>query len=479
MTKPVLVWFRRNLRIRDNPPLHAAVETGRPLLPVYIFDVSSGLRPLGDGARWWLHHSLERLSEDLAARGAALVVRRGRAEDIIPALARECGAGDVYCDRSYDPPAATRDARLERGLAANGVQFVAWNAALLREPDEIRSRSGEPYQVFAAFWRTLLTMAAPPDLLPAPDSVAPLAMPPKGMRIDDLGLQNTHPDRVPGLEERWGPGEAGAQKTFRAFLSFNLTRYAGSSEMPGAASTSRLSPHLAFGEIGPRQIWHAVQHRLAGDGAFGREPGLAFLRELAWREFNYGLLRRHPDMARSNIRAAFDRFPWRSDDAGFAAWKKGRTGYPIVDAGMRELRQTGWMPNRVRMIVASFLTKHLLIDWRRGEAWFWEMLVDADPANNPANWQWVAGTGIDAAPYHRIFNPIRQGETFDRDGVYTRRWVPELSGLSARYLHRPWAVPLEERMTAGLTLGDTYPTPIVDHAAARLRALDAYRATRR
>lgn len=478
MNKPVLVWFRRNLRIIDNPPIHAAIETGRPIVPVYILDESSGLRPPGDGTRWWLHKSLERLDEDLSSRGTALVIRRGPAADIIPALVREYGADEVYCDKAYDPPVAVRDDRLEQSLAADGVGFIALNASLLYEPDEVRNRNGEPYQVFSAFWRALLTEEPASTLLPAPSRIRTLPQSPKGVRLADLGLQKTDPDRSAGLEERWGPGEAGAQQTFRAFLSFNLTRYAGSSDMPGAASTSRLSPHLAFGEIGPRQIWHAVHHRLESDGAFNKETALAFLRELAWREFNHGLLQRHPDMAQKNINTAFDRFSWRTDDAGFSAWKEGRTGYPIVDAGMRELRQTGWMPNRVRMIVASFLSKHLLIDWRHGEAWFWDMLVDADPANNPANWQWVAGSGVDAAPYFRIFNPIRQGETFDHDGVYARRWVPEVSSLSARYLHRPWAAPLKARTSAELRLGETYPAPIVDHAAARHRALDAYNAIR-
>lgn len=478
MNKPVLVWFRRNLRIRDNPQIHTAVETGRPIVPVYIFDESSGLRPPGDGTRWWLHKSLERLSEDLSAHGTALTLRHGPAGDIIPALARETGADEVYCDKAYDPPTAARDDRLERSLAAQGVRLVSLNASLLFEPDEIRNRNGEPYQVFSAFWRALLAKEPAAALPPTPGKFPALPQPPKGLRLADIDVQKTYPGRTAGLEERWGPGETGAQQTFRTFLSFNLTRYAGSSDMPGAASTSRLSPHLAFGEIGPRQVWHAIHHRLESDGAFNRETALAFLRELAWREFNYGLLQRHPDMAHNNINANFDRFPWRSDEAGFRAWQEGRTGYPIVDAGMRELRQTGWMPNRVRMIVASFLSKHLLIDWRHGEAWFWDMLVDADPANNPANWQWVAGSGVDAAPYFRIFNPIRQSETFDGEGVYTRRWVPEVSDLPARYLHRPWAAALKTRTSAGLRLGETYPAPMVDHAAARRRALDAYNAIR-
>jgi len=478
MNAPVLVWFRRNLRTGDNPPLHAAAGTGRPLVPVFVFDEIAGLRAPGDGTRWWLRRSLERLDDDLTSRGASLVVRRGPAADIIPALARECGANEVFCDKSYEPQAAANDARLARELATKGVRLTALNTALLHEPEQITTGAGGPYQVFAAFWRSVLAMEPASQPLAAPDRLLPLPYPIKGVRVGDLDLGNTPPDRASGLEERWGPGETGAQQTFRAFLSFNLTRYAGSSEMPGAASTSRLSPHLAFGEIGPRQIWYAVRHRMESDSEFNRETALAFLRELVWREFNYGLLQRYPDMAQRNIQASFDRFPWRSDEGGLAAWKEGRTGYPIVDAGMRELRQTGWMPNRIRMVVASFLTKHLLIDWRHGEAWFWSMLVDADPANNPANWQWVAGSGVDAAPYFRIFNPVRQGETFDHEGVYTRRWVPEVSGLSARYLHRPWATPLKDRTSAGLRLGDTYPAPIVDHAAARHRALDAFNTTR-
>jgi len=478
MTTPVLVWFRRNLRLADNPPLDAAVATGRPILPVYILDETAGFRSLGDGARWWLHYSLERLHEDLASRGAGLVLRRGPAEDIIPALARECGAEAIYCDRTFDPVIAARDSRLALTLGERNIRLHGLNAALLHEPGEILTREGTPYQVFAAFWRTVLATEPVSSPTAAPGKLPPSPRSPHGVRLNDLGLLKTYPDRVPGLEERWNPGEVGAQQTFRAFLSFNLTRYAASSEMPGAASTSRLSPHLAFGEIGPRQVWHAVQHRMESDSAFNRETALAFLREVAWREFNYQLLQVHPYMARQNIHTSFDRFPWRSDDNALAAWKDGRTGYPLIDAGMRELRQTGWMPNRVRMVVASFLTKHLLVDWRHGEAWFWDMLVDADPANNPANWQWVAGTGVDAAPYYRIFNPIRQGETFDQDGVYVRRWVPEVSGLSARYLHKPWAAPLKARSSAGLVLGETYPSPLVDHAAARHRALDAYNATR-
>jgi deoxyribodipyrimidine photo-lyase len=478
LPKPALVWFRRDLRLADNPALTAAAASGRPILPVYVHDeITPGIRPLGGAGRWWLHHSLAALAGDIARLGSRLVLRRGPAADVLSDVVRQSGADRAYWNRLDDPSAAGRDRAIERALGDRGIAVESFNASLLAEPDRIATRSGKPFRVFTPFWKALQEAMETAPPLRAPEALPGYEGMIDGDALENWGLLPTGPDWAAGFRPHWRPGEGGARRRFEAFRDGPLAGYAEGRDNPGAAGTSRLSPHLHFGEIGPRQVWHAVMlDREQPDSRPAATGGMAFLRELGWREFNRHLLFHHPEMATSNVNAAFDAFPWRTDKAGLLAWQRGETGYPIVDAGMRELWRTGWMHNRVRMIAASFLVKHLLIDWRQGEAWFWDTLVDADTANNAGNWQWVAGSGFDAAPYFRIFNPVLQGERFDADGAYVRRWVPEIAGLPDRYLHRPWEAPAHVLADAGVRLGDSYPAPIVDHKQARQRALDAYAA---
>ena len=473
LPKPVLVWFRRDLRLADNPALAAAAASGRPILPIYVHDeMTPGIRPLGGAGRWWLHHSLAVLAGGIARLGSRLVLRRGPAADVLSDVVRQSGADRAYWNRLDDPSAAGRDRATERALKERGVAVESFNASLLVEPDKIATRSGRPFSVFTPFWKALQDAVAPAPPLPAPRSLPGHDVPVAGDALDDWRLLPRNPDWAAGFLPLWQPGEDGARRRFAAFRDGPLAAYAARHDNPGAAGTSRLSPHIHFGEMGPRQIWHATAFGLERTG----DAGMAFLRQIGWREFNRHLLLHHPEMVTRNVNAAFDAFPWRNDAAGLAAWQRGETGYPIVDAGMRELWRTGWMHNRVRMIAASFLVKHMLIDWRQGEAWFWDTLVDADTANNAGNWQWVAGSGFDAAPYFRIFNPMLQGERFDAGGAYVRRWVPEIARLPDRYLHRPWEAPADVLADAGVRLGDSYPAPIVDHKQARQRALDAYAA---
>ena len=478
MTKtPAIVWLRRDLRLSDNPALQAAVARGGPVIPLFILDDETpGPWAPGGASRWWLHHSLANLAEDLTTRGAGLVLRRGEAATVIPAVVRESGARTVYWNRCYEPFAIERDTAIKADLKAAGVETESFNGALLHEPWTVQTKAGEPFKVFTPFWKALQAKDAPaqPDKAPARIPSGPIIA---GDDLADWGLLPRAPDWAGGLCETWKPGEIKAQERLVAFLDETLQGYGESRDRPDQPGTSRLSPHLAWGEIGPRQIWHATLDHIARSRRPGRETAAwAFLRELGWREFCYHLLYHWPSLPETAWKPAFDGFPWADDEAGFAAWCEGRTGYPIVDAAMRALYATGWMHNRMRMVVASFLVKDLLVPWQKGEAWFWDTLVDADLANNAASWQWVAGCGADAAPYFRIFNPVRQGETFDPDGRYVRDWVPELAKLPDAWIHKPWAAPADVLTRAGVALGTTYPDPIVDHKAARDRALAAYKA---
>ncbi len=471
----IIVWLRRDLRLADNPALHAAAETGRPILPVFILDDedAGGRRP-GGASRWWLHHSLDRLAAALAERGLPLVLRRGSAADALDRLVSESGASAVYWNRRYEPWATERDGRIKDSLKKRGLDVRSFNASLLYEPWEISSKQGTPLKVFSPFWRAVQAKGDPADPLPVPDRLTAPGEPPTGDALADWSLLPTAPDWAGGLRDTWTPGEAGAAERLETFLDDRVAGYKADRDLPGVAATSALSPHLHFGEISPRQIWHAA--RLASEVRSGEamDRGTAsFLSEICWREFSYSLLFHNPDLPDTSLKPEFEAFPWREDPDGLEAWRRGRTGYPIVDAGLRELWHTGWMHNRVRMIVASFLIKDLLVHWREGEAWFWDTLVDADLANNAASWQWVAGCGADAAPYFRVFNPVLQGEKFDGDGAYVRRWLPELSGLPDRMIHKPWEANPVDLDDAGITLGRTYPERIVDHAAARTRALAA------
>ena len=470
-----LVWFRRDLRLADNPALAVAAEAGSAVVPVFVLDeVHPCAWTPGGASRWWLHHSLAALAEALAAKGLPLVLRRGDPAEILPALAAETGAAAVHWNRCYEPYAIARDKALKATLQDAGLEARSFAASLLYEPWETETKTGGPYKVFTPFWKALQAKGDPPAPRAAPDKLAagPAA---SSDSLADWGLLPTEPDWAGGLRGAWQPGEAGARARLAEFLEADVPAYPEDRDRPDRPGTSRISPHLAWGEIGPRQIWHTTRDRLRGAGGRAAERGSwSFLRELAWRDFSYHLLYHWPDFPERSWRREFEAFPWAEDAAGYHAWCRGQTGFPAVDAAMRELWHTGWMHNRMRMVAASFLVKNLLIPWQKGEAWFWDTLVDADLANNSASWQWVAGCGADAAPYFRIFNPVKQGETHDPDGAYVRHWVPEVAGLPDKFLNCPWEAPTEILAQAGVMLGETYPRPLVDHKMARQRALDAY-----
>lgn len=476
--KPVLVWFRNDLRLCDHRALSAALGTGAPVLPVFIHDPdAAGVWRPGAASRWWLHGSLTALHRSLEDLGAQLVLRRGRTADILAALADETGAGGVYFSRAYEPWAKALEDTVQARLAASGLEVKRFAGALLREPEDIRTKAGDPFKVYTPFWRSLIALGPPARPLPPPRAVP---MPDRKVasdRLADWKLRPTNPDWAAGLRAAWQPGEEGAQARLEGFLVSGLAGYAQRRNFPADEGTSRLSPHLHFGEISPHVCWHRASE--AARAKPGSDQGLeTFVKELVWREFAYHLLVHWPTLPDVPFKSAFARFPWDEGAECLAAWQRGRTGYPIVDAGMRELWHTGYMHNRVRMIVASFLTKHLLIPWQAGEAWFWDALVDADLASNAASWQWVAGSGADAAPYFRIFNPVTQGETFDAEAAYVRRWVPEIARLPDAVIHAPWMAPAAVLARAGVRLGETYPRPVVDHAAARQRALAGYASIR-
>ena len=461
------MWFRRDLRLADNPALSWAIRTGRPILPVFILDEDAGPRPIGGASRWWLHGSLHALGSALEHLGNRLILRRGPAGATLAALVRETGASAIVWNRLYDPACIRRDTAIEVQCKKAGVATRSFNAALLFEPWAIQTGSGAPYRVFTPFWRRCLAQgfASPETEKPTP---VPALSWPAAEALETWNLRPRNPDWATGFRKMWRPGEEGARQRLEDFLRGGVGAYGANREKPGTQGTSRLSPHLHFGEIGPRQIVAALEDIEPGAGKD------AFLREIGWREFSHHLLFHNPDMGTVNMRPAFDRMPWRNDPDGLRRWQRGQTGYPLVDAGMRELWTTGWMHNRVRMIVASFLTKHLLIDWRRGADWFRDTLVDADWANNSAGWQWTAGSGVDAAPYFRIFNPVAQSQRFDAAGQYLRMWAPELRRLPDKAIHAPWQAPQTVLAEAEVRLGENYPYPIVDHALARQRALDIY-----
>jgi len=461
---PALLWFRQDLRLSDNPALAAAVERGGPVIPVFIWspEEEGAWRP-GAASRWWLDRSLASLHADLEKRGSQLVIRRGRAASELDRLAAESGASAVFWNRRYEPAAIARDRAVKSSLRERGLTAESFPGNLLFEPWTLRNRAGQPFRIFTAFWRACLREPVPPPSRNAPGKLPPPEIWPHSLTLADLALQPSV-DWAGGLRESWQPGESGARKQLKRFQKEALAEYSTGRDRPGVAGTSRLSPHLHFGEISPRQIWRAVTGNTGGDPSGGRAANDAYLRQLGWREFAHHLLFHNPESPERALRHEFDDFPWVTDPRTLQAWQQGRTGYPLVDAGMRELWHTGWMHNRVRMVVASFLVKHLLIGWQEGAAWFWDTLVDADLANNTLGWQWVAGCGADAAPYFRIFNPVLQGQKFDPAGEYIRRWVPELAALPDQWIHQPWKAPAPV---------SNYPRPIVDHSQARKRALAA------
>lgn len=468
-----LLWFRDDLRLADNPALDALARIGAPLAALYLLDEDSPhIRPLGGAARWWLAQSLRALAADLARHGVPLLLRRGPATRVVPEVAAALGAATVAFNRRAGAAEGRIDEAVAARLKAEDRRVLAFHAHLLHPPGSVRSGAGRMPRTFSAFQRAARGHAVEAPL-PAPRKLAGATHPPAGKPLESWELEPAHPDWAGGLRSTWTAGETAARAQLERFLDDGLKGYGAGRDRPDLDHVSRLSPHLRFGEISPRQVLYAIRHA-AESGTAPAADAEKFEAELYWREFSHHLLAEEPDLARRNIQPGFDAFPWRECPGELKAWRRGLTGYPLVDAGMRQLWQTGWMHNRVRMVVASFLAKHLLIDWRAGEEWFWDTLVDADAANNPASWQWVAGAGLDAVPYFRIFNPVAQGEKFDPDGVYVRAYVPELKRLPATLIHRPWTAPADTLAAAGIRLGHTYPKPVVDHGAARERALLAF-----
>ena len=468
-TPPVIVWFRQDLRLADNPALCAAVETGQPVLPVYLLDdVTPGRWKPGGASRWWLHRSLVALDTSLDHH---LCVLNGSAEKVIPELVADTGATAIFWNRCYEPWRIESDERICADLHKHDCTVDTFNGSLIAEPQSVLKDDGTPYRVFTPFFRA--GYQGRDDLIATPlkaPEITQYAESGLSAGIDSLSLL-PQVEWYESLEAHWTPGETGAEQRLERFLDHGIDGYGTLRDRPDLRNVSRLSPHLHFGELSPRQVWCATLAAASGV----EDDAHAFVREIAWREFSYYLLYHRPELPEKNLQEKFDSFPWIEKGETLTAWEQGLTGIPIVDAGMRELWETGFMHNRVRMLTASFLVKNLLHDWRHGAAWFWDTLVDADLANNSASWQWVAGSGADAAPYFRIFNPVTQGRKFDPDGVYVRRFVPELATLSDKLIHAPWEASQDELEASGIRLGDDYPQPIVDLAESRQRALDAFR----
>ncbi len=465
---PVIVWFRKDLRVDDNAALAAAADMGCSVIPLYIREEETG--PLGAAQAWWLHHSLTSLGKALAGLGAPLTLRSGSAQAVLADLIAETGADTVYWNRRYDPVGVAIDTELKAALKAHGITARSFAGTLLHDPLRLLTGEKKPYRVYTPFWKALEREGEPHEPIEAPEKLLPLPRTVLSETLDDWRLLPSEPDWASAFGNIWTPGEPAARERLADFVDGVIDDYGTDRDLPGTDGTSMLSPHLALGEISPARIWHATR----GLGA-PKDDVLQFRKELAWREFCHHLHFHFPALTEQNWNDRFDGFPWEIDERNFRLWTRGMTGYPIVDAGMRQLWKHGWMHNRVRMITASFLIKHLMIDWRRGEKWFRDTLVDADAASNPANWQWVAGSGADASPFFRIFNPILQGEKFDPDGRYVRTFVPELEDLDPAYIHKPFAASANVLEKAGIELGKTYPKPIVDHARARERALTAYK----
>lgn len=460
---PIIVWFRQDLRLADNPALHRAVESGAPVIPLYIFDEEAeGDWRFGGASKWWLHHSLKALDEGLRELESRLLLLSGASQSVLLDFCRRVEASEVYWNRRYEPSIIARDTNVKKALVAAGLRPRSFNGSLLHSPLDVANKAGNPFRVFTPFWKHVRARALRATL-PAPKRLESPSVLEEGESLESFGLL-PELDWADGFGDYWTPGEKGARAAFERFRDSAIGRYAELRDNPDKNAVSRLSPYLHFGEISPVQVWRSLDLE-------AHEP---FLRQLVWREFSHHLLFHFSDTPTDPLNPAFSVFPWDMNEERLDAWRRGRTGYPIVDAGMRELWKTGTMHNRVRMVAASFLVKHLLQPWQEGAAWFWDTLLDADLANNTMGWQWVAGCGADAAPYFRVFNPMTQGERFDPKGEYTRKWLPELQDLPSKYLFRPWEAPPAVLEGAKVELGVNYPKPIVDHAEARSRALEAY-----
>ena len=453
MQKPLIYWFRQDLRLHDNPTLSAAVESGKPIIAVYILNEDTSNKwTEGSASRWWLHHSLQELSHALSQLGSRLILRKGKVTDVLNQLIEESDADALYFSRQYEPYANQLEDRINK-LFSDQVEIKRFKGYLLYEPESIRTGSNQPYKVFTPFYKSCLSHTQPLQPIPAPEKINAYKNKVKSELLSQWDLLPTKPNWAMQFSDYWIPGENGAHQVLNEFILHACSKYSVLRNRPDVTGTSRLSPHLHFGEISPRQVWVGIknsQHNITDSG----EP---YLRQLIWREFSYHLLTHWPDFPEKPFRSEFSQFSWKKDNKALHLWQKGQTGYPIVDAGMRELWKTGWMHNRVRMIVASFLIKDLLIPWQQGEEWFWDTLVDANLANNSAGWQWVAGCGADAAPYFRVFNPVLQGEKFDPQGDYVRTWIPELKKLPKKYIHSPWQCPAD--VLASRSFAHSVPVP--------------------
>ena len=465
-----IVWYTQNLRTDDHPALHAAAQRGH-VVPVYVLETEyTGPSAMGGATKWWVHRSLQALSEQLGTLGSPLILRKGDPATELRKVANAVGADRVMFCESIEPDMQMRDEEVEHALGQQGIEVDRFPMDLLWGIGSVMTKDGNPYQVFTAFWKMALKTAEVAQPLDAPSKLSAPDRHTKSLGIDELGLL---PDIewYTQMEERWTPGETGARRRFDAFLEERIGDYAEDRNRLDIPGWSAMSAHLHFGEISVRRIWHTITQDQRWQSASGKEH---YLREIGWREFAQHLINHFPRTVDEPLREQFQKFPWVSDTQAFNRWKRGETGYPVVDAAMRNLWAEGWMPNRARMIVASFLCKDLRISWEEGMAWFWDTLVDADLGSNTLGWQWTAGCGADAAPYFRVFNPVSQGEKFDPNGDYVRRWCPELAKLDKRAIHAPWEAKPMELAAAGVTLGEDYPEPMVDHKQARLDALDAF-----
>ena len=468
-SNPTILWYRRDLRLNDNSALTAAMEVGAPIIPVFIWspDESEEWSP-GGASKWWLHHSLKDLHESIASNGGRLVLRRGESLTTLQSIIEETGATRVFWNRRYEAPMREMDAMVKRTLRDGGVDVKSFNSSLLNEPHTISTGSGQPYKVYTPFWNKVKDR---PVDAPIPFDPTKCTFHQNTLEAVELDALNLLPevswDRV--FHDRWSVSEASATERLENFLSHGVETYADDRDRPDFDGTSSLSPYLQWGQIGPRQIVHCLRKNCD----VSKKGPHTFLKEVYWREFAYNVLYHFPDTPDHPLRSEYSRFPWQYDAEVLKAWQRGHTGYPIVDAGMRQLWQTGWMHNRVRMIVSSLLVKHLLHNWHEGAKWFWDTLVDADLASNTLGWQWSGGCGADAAPYFRVFNPIIQGTKFDPDGIYVKKYVPELEKIPTKYIHTPWEAPAGILEFAGVELGKDYPEPIIDHKSGRERALAA------
>lgn len=472
-TAPIIYNFRNDLRLSDNRGLSAAIATGQPLVACYILDESNYAdRQLGSASKWWLHHSLKNLSKDLSALGIKLILRRGDWHNELIKLCDETKAATVYWPRAYEPNAIINEQQLHASLSEKGITHKRYSGFLLFEPESVRTLSDLPFKVFTPFWKACLKKNIALETLAKPTEINAFKGRIQSDKLTDWSLLPVKPNWAKGFEEYWTPGEAGAWQKLDSFTEI-CSNYPNDRDIPSVLGTSKLSPHLHFGEISPTQVWQHLELQCSSDEqqTTGKQ---SYVRELGWREFSYHLLAHWPHMIDQPFKENFKQFKWKKNAKAIKAWQQGNTGIPLVDAGMRELWHTGWMHNRVRMVVGSLLVKNCLIHWQQGENWFWDTLVDADIANNVASWQWVAGSGADAAPYFRIFNPVTQSQKFDNEGHYIRRWVPELTALPNKHIHAPWEAPESILEEAGITLNKDYPRPIVDLKLSRQQALDAY-----